>query len=106
MAAELEINGLPCLVFGDGPQLVVFPGLGLANANPTGVQRWGEIRLLSPLARRFTVHRIGRRVGLEPSTTMADLANDYAGTLTTTPGPSVRRSPIPSTCSASPLAAL
>ena len=57
---------------------MVFPGIGMTNSNPTGVQRWGELRLLSPLARAFTVYRVGRRVGLRPKTTMADLANDYA----------------------------
>jgi pimeloyl-ACP methyl ester carboxylesterase len=57
---------------------VVFPGIGMTNANPKGVQRWGEVRLLSPLARAFTVYRVGRRVGLKPATTIADLANDYA----------------------------
>ena len=41
-------GGLPCLTFGEGPPLVVFPGLGMTNSNPTGVQRWGELRLLSP----------------------------------------------------------
>jgi pimeloyl-ACP methyl ester carboxylesterase len=71
-------SGLPCLSFGQGPPLVVFPGVGMTNANPTGIQRWGEVRLLSPLARAFTVYRVGRRVGLKPKTTMADLANDYA----------------------------
>jgi pimeloyl-ACP methyl ester carboxylesterase len=56
-------GGLPYLSFGEGP-LVVFPGLGITNANPSGIQRWGEMRLLAPLARVFTVHRISRRVGL------------------------------------------
>jgi pimeloyl-ACP methyl ester carboxylesterase len=71
-------GGLPCLSIGQGPPLVVFPGIGMTNANPTGIQRWGEVRLLSPLARAFTVYRVGRRVGLKPGTTIADLANDYA----------------------------
>src|SRR3712207_2271248 len=74
-------GGLPCLSFGEGPPLVVFPGLGMTNANPTGFQRWGEVRLLAPLARSFTVYRVGRRVGLKRGTTMVDLANDYAGAL-------------------------
>jgi pimeloyl-ACP methyl ester carboxylesterase len=74
-------GGLPCLSLGDGPPLVVFPGLGMTNANPTGFQRWGEVRLLAPLARAFTVYRIGRRVGLKTGTTMTDLANDYAEAL-------------------------
>ena len=71
-------GGLPYLSFGHGPALVVFPGLGTINANPTGIQRWGELRLLSPLARSFTVHRIGRKVGLKRGTTMPDLARDCA----------------------------
>jgi hypothetical protein len=68
-------GGLPYLSFGEGPLLVVFPGLGMTNANPSGIQRWGEMRLLAPLARTFTVCR---RVGLAYGTTMEDLANDYA----------------------------
>jgi pimeloyl-ACP methyl ester carboxylesterase len=71
-------GGLPCLSFGKGPPLVVFPGIGMTNSNPTGIQRWGEVRLLSPLARAFTVYRVGRRVGLKTKTTMANLADDYA----------------------------
>ena len=74
-------GGLPCLSFGNGPPLVVFPGLGMSNANPSGLQRWGEVRLLAPLARAFTVYRVGRRVGLKPATTMTDLTNDYAEAL-------------------------
>ena len=71
-------NGLPDLILGEGPPLAVFPGLGMTNGNPTGVQRWGELRLLAPLARHFIVHRISWRVGLARGTTMADLAADYA----------------------------
>lgn len=71
-------GGLSCLSFGDGPPLVVFPGLGLSNVNPTGFQRWAEVRLLAPLSRAFTVYRVGRKVGLEPRTTIVDLADDYA----------------------------
>ena len=37
--------------------------------------------MLAPLARAFTVYRVSRRVGLEPGTTMTDLANDYAEAL-------------------------
>ena len=41
-------DGLPYLSFGSGPPLVVFPGLGMTNANPSGIQRRGEMRLLAP----------------------------------------------------------
>ena len=74
-------GGLPCLSFGDGPPLVVFPSGGMSNANPVGVQRWVEVRLLAPLARAFTVYRVSRRVGLERGTTMTQLVNDYARAL-------------------------
>jgi hypothetical protein len=36
-------RGLPYLSLGEGPPLAVFPGLGLTNANPTDVQRFGEV---------------------------------------------------------------
>ncbi len=32
-------RGLPCLSFGDDPPLIVFPGLGMTNANTAGLQR-------------------------------------------------------------------
>jgi pimeloyl-ACP methyl ester carboxylesterase len=76
-----QLNGLPHLTFGDGPPLVVFPGLGMTNAAPTGIQRWGELQLLAPLGRARTVHWIGRRAGLARGATMAGLARDYAGAL-------------------------
>jgi hypothetical protein len=38
-------SGLPYLSFGEGPPLDVFPGLAMTNANPSGIQRWGEMRL-------------------------------------------------------------
>ena len=72
-------EGLPFLSFGQGPPLVEFPGIGMTNSNPTGIQRWGEVRLLSPPGRAFTVYRVGRRVGLKPKATVADLARGKAG---------------------------
>ena len=72
------VGGLPCLSFGEGPPLVVFPGIGMTNANPSGIQRWGELWLLSPLAGACTVYRVGRKVGLKSGTTVANLANYYA----------------------------
>jgi pimeloyl-ACP methyl ester carboxylesterase len=69
---------LSYISFGEGPPLVVFPGLGPSNANPTGVLLRFEMGWLSPLARAFRVYRINRKVGLAPHTTMADLASHYA----------------------------
>ena len=71
-------GGLTYITFGNGPPLVVFPGLGPSNANPTGLLLRFEMGWLSPLARTFRVYRINRKVGLAPHTTMADLASHYA----------------------------
>jgi len=69
---------LSYISFGDGPPLVVFPGLFPSNANPTGLLLRFEMGWLSPLARVFRVYRINRKVGLAPDTTIADLASHYA----------------------------
>jgi pimeloyl-ACP methyl ester carboxylesterase len=74
-------NGVPYLAFGEGRPLAVFPGLGMTNGNPTGIGRWGELQILRPLARAFTVYRVGRRVGLRNGTTMADFVEDHAAAL-------------------------
>ena len=71
-------GGLTYITFGEGPPLVVFPGLFPSNANPTGFSLRFEMGWLSPLAQTFTVHRLNRKVGLAPDTTMADLASHYA----------------------------
>jgi pimeloyl-ACP methyl ester carboxylesterase len=72
---------LSYISFGDGPPLVVFPGLFPSNANPTGLLLRFEMGWLSPIARAFTVYRINRKVGLAPDTTMADLASHYAAAI-------------------------
>jgi pimeloyl-ACP methyl ester carboxylesterase len=74
-------GGLTYISFGDGPPLVVFPGLFPSNANPTGLLLRFEMGWLSPLARAFRVYRINRKVGLAPDTTMADLASHYAAAI-------------------------
>ena len=71
-------GGLTYITFGEGPPLVVFPGLFPSNANPTGFSLRFEMGWLSPLARTFRVYTIIRKVGLAPHTTMADLAFHYA----------------------------
>jgi pimeloyl-ACP methyl ester carboxylesterase len=71
-------GGLSYISFGEGPPLVVFPGLFASNANPTGLMLRFEMGWLSPLAPAFRVYRINRKVGLSPQTTMADLASHYA----------------------------
>jgi thioesterase domain-containing protein len=48
------------------------------HANPVGLQRRFEIRLLAPLARRYRVFAIGRAPGLSIDASMADIAREHA----------------------------
>jgi pimeloyl-ACP methyl ester carboxylesterase len=74
-------GGLPCMVGGSGPPLVVLPGLSAEHRNPIGFDRWMQLGPVSTLARRFRVHVINRRPGLDPGTAMRDLATDVAAAL-------------------------
>ncbi len=71
-------NGMPYLRLGQGPPLVVAPGLSSENVNPTGMQRRMTLSWAAPFARHFTVHLVQRRPGLESGATMSDIAADYA----------------------------
>ena len=84
MAANLEIaegtllHGMPYLAFGSGPPLVVMRGFMTVHADPVGLQRRVEIRLLAPLAKRFRVYAVGRAPGMSADASMADLAREHA----------------------------
>lgn len=82
--AEGELHGgLPCLIVGSGPPLVVLPGLSAENRNPTGMERTSQLRNVKPLAELFTVHLVNRRPGREPGANMNDLASDVATAIRT-----------------------
>ena len=72
-------TGVPYLRTGQGPPLLMASGLTADHRNPTG--RWRKMALswVAPFAEHFTVYLANRRPGLEPGTTMSDLAADYAG---------------------------
>ena len=63
---------------GQGPPLVLAPGLSPEHANPTGVWRRLYISSAAPFAGHFTVYLVNRKIGLAPNSTMADIAADYA----------------------------
>lgn len=48
------------------------------HANPVGLQRRVEIRLLAPLARHFRVFVVGRAPGMSPDASMAGVAREKA----------------------------
>jgi pimeloyl-ACP methyl ester carboxylesterase len=82
MVREGLLHGaLPYLAIGAGPPLVVLPGLSAENGNPTGMARSFQLRPLQPLARHFTVYAVNRKRGLQPGTTIEDLADEVADTL-------------------------
>jgi pimeloyl-ACP methyl ester carboxylesterase len=74
-------GGLPYLVVGQGPPLVVFSGFTAEHANPTGAARRFSLQPLRPLARHFTVYLVNRKPGVQPGSTIADLAGHYAEAL-------------------------
>ena len=84
MAAVTEgslSTGVPFLRLGQGPPLLVASGLSTAHANPTGAWRRMTLSWARPFADHFTVYVVNRRPGLEPGSTMSDLAADYAGAI-------------------------
>jgi pimeloyl-ACP methyl ester carboxylesterase len=72
-------TGVPYLRTGHGPPLLMASGLTSEHANPQGVWRRMALKWVAPFAEHFTVFLANRRPGLEPGTTMSDLAADYAG---------------------------
>ena len=74
-------GGHPSLSFGEGPPLVVLPGLTATHTVPQGLDRRAQLGMLRRLAERYTVHWVNRRPGLDVGTTMADLAKQYAEAL-------------------------
>jgi pimeloyl-ACP methyl ester carboxylesterase len=72
-------TGVPYLRTGQGPPLLVASGLTSEHANPTGRWRRMAMSWVAPFAEHFTVYLANRRPGLEPGTTIADHAADYAG---------------------------
>lgn len=74
-------GGLPCIIVGSGPPLIVLTGLSPENRIPTGGERAGQLRAVRLLTDRFTVHLVNRRPGLAPGTTMRDLASDVAAAI-------------------------
>jgi pimeloyl-ACP methyl ester carboxylesterase len=74
-------GGLPYLVVGQGPPLVVLSGFSAEHANPTGAARRFHLRPLMALASQFTVYLVNRKPGLRQGSAMRDLAGHYAHAL-------------------------
>ena len=72
------LHGMPYLAFGSGQPLLVLRGFMTVHANPVGLQRRFEVRLLTPLARHYRVFAIGRAPGLSSDASMAGIAREHA----------------------------
>jgi pimeloyl-ACP methyl ester carboxylesterase len=74
-------GGLPYLAVGQGPPLVVFSAFTAEHINPTGPARRFSLQPLRPLTRHCTVYLVNRKPGLQPGSTITDLAGHYAQAL-------------------------
>jgi pimeloyl-ACP methyl ester carboxylesterase len=83
MASTFEITegtlagGIPYFRLGAGPRLIVLRGFTTTHDNPKGLQRTFEVKMLAPLPRHFDVYALNRAPGLEPGTTMAQIAAQH-----------------------------
>jgi pimeloyl-ACP methyl ester carboxylesterase len=73
--------GLAFFTTGEGRPLVFLPGLAPHHREPHGMDRWFQDLQVRPFAHHHEVWWVQRRQGLEPGTTMARIAADYADAL-------------------------
>ena len=71
-------HDLPYFAWGSGPPLVYLRGFSTTNANPTGMQRSFEVRMMRSLSQQFHVHAVTRPAHLPADVTMADIATWHA----------------------------
>ncbi|GAA2400651.1 alpha/beta fold hydrolase [Nonomuraea africana] len=75
------LHGLPRFSLGSGEPLIVLRGFGVNHANPKGMERPLELKIVRPLAERLRVHAVTRAPGMRPGTTMAEIAAQHAEAL-------------------------
>ena len=73
-----RVGGVDRMTLGSGPPLVLLPGLAPENCLPVGSIRNGEIGTMARYADRFTVHWVGRPVGVPVGTTFAEMTDAVA----------------------------
>ena len=80
-AAGFLHDDAPYLKIGQGPPLVMVPGLTPEHDVPSGWQRRIALSAARPLARDFTVYVINRKRGLQPGESMSDIAGHLASAI-------------------------
>ena len=71
----------PYLKIGQGPPLVIVPGLTPQHDVPRGWQRRLALASARPSARDFTVYVVNRKRGLQPGESMSDIAGHLANAI-------------------------
>jgi len=71
-------GGVPFVATGAGPPLLVLAGLMPEAGIPRGITWVSARATIQPFAHRRTAYWVNRRRGLEPGTTIADLARELA----------------------------
>ena len=71
----------PYVKIGQGPPLVMVPGLTPEHDVPRGLQRRIALATARPLARDFTVYVVNRKRGLRPGESMSDIAGHLASAI-------------------------
>jgi pimeloyl-ACP methyl ester carboxylesterase len=72
---------VPYLKIGQGPPLVIVPGLTPEHDVPKGWERRIAVASARPLARDFTVYVANRKRGLKAGESMSDIAGHLAGAI-------------------------
>ena len=71
----------PYLKIGQGPPLVMVPGVTPEHDVPRGWQRRMALASARPLARDFTVYVVNRKRGLQPGESMSNIAGHLANAI-------------------------
>ncbi|MGE5828157.1 MAG: alpha/beta fold hydrolase, partial [Micromonosporaceae bacterium] len=74
----LLYGGLLYRAAGAGPPVVVFRGIEVDSADPSGQSRRRNMRVFRSLTRHFTVYVVNPKPHLAPGSTLYDLAGHYA----------------------------
>jgi pimeloyl-ACP methyl ester carboxylesterase len=80
-AKDLRLGDLDCMVMGQGPPLVLLPGMAPQNGRAAGLMRTAEVSSMEPFVKRFTTYWVGRPTELRPGTSFAEMTATLADAL-------------------------
>lgn len=74
-------DGVPYMAIGSGPPLVKVEGLSPTHDVPTGWLRRMYLSTVTPLSADFRVYWVNRKKGLQPGSSMSDIAGHVAAAI-------------------------